>query len=151
MAQTSAPSADPTIRIAIPKKSDVKHPKADSAINSLVERVESGEIRAEEAASEAPLHRGESVGVIILISGNVDRVVAYLEDNGASNINAGEDYIEAFVPVLILGETSEQPGVLRVDQIQPPGETQATSQVLDRAPGYTARVLGTTQAYPGRA
>ena len=75
------------------------------------------------------------MGVIILLSGNVDGVVAFLEANGASNINAGEDYIEAFVPVLILGETSEQPGVLRVDQIQPPGETQGTPQVVGQGPG----------------
>ena len=132
---TVAPQAGPTIRIAIPKKSEVKHPKADSAINSLVERVESGEITEEEAASEAPLHRGDSVGVIILLSGNVGGVVAFLEANGATNINAGEDYIEAFVPVLHLGQTSEQPGVLRVDQIQPPGETQGTPQVTGQGPG----------------
>ena len=36
---TSVPSVGPTIRIAIPKKSEVEHLKADSAINSLVERV----------------------------------------------------------------------------------------------------------------
>ena len=130
-----APQAGPTIRIAIPKKSEVKHPKADTAINSLVERVESGEITEEEAASEAPLHRGGSVGVIILLSGNVDGVVAFLEANGATNINTGEDYIEAFVPVLLLGQTSEQPGVLRVDQIQPPGKTQGTPQVTGQGPG----------------
>ena len=145
-----APQAGPTIRIAIPKKSEVKHPKADSAINSLVERVESGEITEEEAASEAPLHRGESVGVIILLSGNVDGVVTFLEANGASNINAGDDYIEAFVPVLILGETSEQPGVLRVDQIQPPGETQGDSQVVGNGPGVHGSTAWNDAGYSGQ-
>ena len=145
-----APQAGPTIRIAIPKKSEVKHPKADTAINSLVERVESGEITEEEAASEAPLHRGDSVGVIILLSGNVDGVVAFLEANGASNINAGEDYIEAFVPVLLLGQASEQPGVLRVDQIQPPGETQGTPQVTGQGPGVHGSRAWNDAGYSGQ-
>ena len=132
---TAAPQAGPTIRIPIPKKSEVKLPKADSTLNNLVDRVESGEITAEEAAEEAPLHRGESVGVIIILSGNVEGVAAFLKANGASNINAGDDYIEAFVPILLLGQTSEQPGVLRVNQIQPPGETQGTPQVTGQGPG----------------
>ena len=149
-ATTVAPQAGPTIRIAIPKKSEVKHPKADSAINSLVERVEAGEITAQEAAEEAPLHRGESVGVIILLSGNVDGVVAFLEANGASNINAGEDYIEAFVPVLLLGQTSEQPGVLRVDQIQPPGENQRTPQVTGQGPGVHGSRAWNDAGYSGQ-
>ena len=132
---TAAPQAGPTIRISIPKKSEVKLPKADSKLNNLVDKVESGEITAEEAAKEAPLHRGESVGVIIILSGNVEGVAAFLRANGASNINAGDDYIEAFVPILLLGQTSEQPGVLRVNQIQPPGETQGTPQVTGEGPG----------------
>ena len=131
----------PTIRIAIPKKSEVKHPKADTTLNGLIDRVEAGEITAEEAAKEAPLHRGESVGVIILLSlsGNVEGVVAFLKANGASNISADEDYIEAYVPILLLGQTSEQQGVLRVDQIQPPGETQGTSRWSGTVPAYTAQ------------
>ena len=113
----------------------MKLPKADSTLNNLVDRVESGEITAEEAAEEAPLHRGESVGVIIILSGNVEGVAAFLKANRASNINAGDDYIEAFVPILLLGQTSEQPGVLLVNQIQPPGETQGTPQVTGQGPG----------------
>ena len=158
VAQTSAPSADPTsvpsaspaIRIAIPKKSEIKHPKASSAINSLIDRVESGEITAEEAAKEAPLHQGESVGVIILLSGNVDGLVTFLEANGASNINAGEDYIEAYVPILLLGRTSEQPGVLRVDQIQLPGETQGTPQVIGQGPGVHNSKAWNDAGYSGQ-
>ena len=34
----------------------------------------------------------------------------------------GEDYIEAYVPVTLLGELSHQPGVLRVREIIPPQE-----------------------------
>ena len=115
----------PGISIAIPKKTDLKHPNAGSALNGLVARVEAGEISAEEAAREAPLHQGESVGVIIYLSGNVGGVIAFLEANGASSIVAGEDYIEAFVPVLLLGAASEQQGVQRVRLIQPPESPQS--------------------------
>ena len=144
-----APVLGPTIRIAIPKKSEVKHPKADSTLNGLIDRVEAGEITAEEAAKEAPLHRGESVGVTILLSGNVEGVVAFLEANGASNINAGEDYIEAYVPILLLGQTAEQQGVLRVDQIQPPGETQETSQVVGNGPSVHGSIAWNEAGYSG--
>jgi hypothetical protein len=62
----------------------------------------------------------ESVAVTIYLSGNVDEVVSFLEDNGGSPRNVGEDYIEAYVPVTLLGQTSEQPGVIRVREIIPP-------------------------------
>ena len=149
-ATSPAPVLGPTIRIAIPKKSEVKHPKADTTLNGLIDRVEAGEITAEEAAKEAPLHRGESVGVIILLSGNVEGVVAFLKANGASNISADEDYIEAYVPILLLGQTSEQQGVLRVDQIQPPGETQGTSQVVGNGPGVHGSIAWNEAGYSGQ-
>ena len=56
----------------------------------------------------------------IHLSGNVDDVVTYLEDNGGDPRNVGEDYIEAYVPVTLLGLLSEQPGVIRVREIVPP-------------------------------
>ena len=47
-------------------------------------------------------------------------MVAFLEENGGDLRNVGEDYIEAYVPVMLLGPASEQPGVLRVREIIPP-------------------------------
>ena len=58
------------------------------------------------------------------LSGNVDEVVSFLEDNGGDPRNVGEDYIEAYVPVTLLGAASEQPGVLRVREIVPPRREQ---------------------------
>ena len=46
--------------------------------------------------------------------------MAFLEDNGGDPRNVGEDYIEAYVPVTLLGPVSERPGVLRVREIVPP-------------------------------
>ena len=90
------------------------------------------------------------MGVIILLSGNVQSVVTFLEANGASNINAGEDYIEAFVPVLLLAQTSEQPGVLRINQIQPPGNTMATSQVAGQGPDVHGSKVWNSAGFSGQ-
>ena len=113
------PSTGPT-QFTFSGRTELKHPKVGSTLDDLIARVQAGEISAEEAAGQAPIHRGDSVGVTIHLSGNVDGVVRFLEANGASNISAGDDYIEAYVPILVLPETSEQPGVLRVRVIQPP-------------------------------
>ena len=60
----------------------------------------------------------------IYLSGGVDEVVAFLEENGGDPRNVGEDYVEAYVPVTLLGPVSEQPGVLRVREIVPPERGQ---------------------------
>ena len=44
--------------------------------------VEAGQATAEEAAADTPMHSGESVAVTIHLSGSVDGVVAFLEENG---------------------------------------------------------------------
>ena len=113
-----------------PKKTEPKYPNLDSMLNQLVARVEAGESSAEEAAGNAPLHRGSSVAVTFYLSGNVDVVVSFLEDNGGSPRNVGEDYIEAYVPVTLLGPASEQPGVLRVRAIVPPQDDRAAPPVV---------------------
>ena len=84
--------------------------------------VEAGEVTAEEAAANTPVHSGESVAVTVHLSGNVDAVVAFLEENGGDPRNVGQDYVEAYVPMSLLGPLSEHPGVLRVREIVPPGQ-----------------------------
>ena len=104
----------------LPEKAELKYPNLGSMLNQMAARVEAGEATAEDAAGDAPVHRAESVAVTIYLSGNVDGVVSFLEDNGGSPRNVGEDYIEAYVPVSLLGPVSEQPGVIRVREIVPP-------------------------------
>ena len=128
------PSTGPT-QFTFSGRTELKHPKVGSTLDDLIAKVQAGEISAEEAAKEAPIHRGDSVGVAIHLSGNVDGVVRFLEANGASNISARDDYIEAYVPVLLLAETSEQPGVVRVRPIQPPEEPQSGSGIAGNGPG----------------
>ena len=107
-------------QFSIPEKTKLKYPNLGSRLDQLVARVEEGEATAEDAAGDAPVHRAESVAVTIYLSGNVDDVVSFLEDFGGDPRNVGEDYIEAYVPVSLLGPVSERPGVLRVREIVPP-------------------------------
>ena len=70
------------------------------------------------------MYSGASVAVTIYLSGSVDEVVAFLEENGGDPRNVGEDYIEAYVPVSLLGPVSARPGVIRVREIVPPEQGQ---------------------------
>ena len=104
----------------IPDKGELKYPNLGSRLDGLVTSVETGQSTAEEAAKDAAVHRGASVAVTIYLSGSMDGVVAFLEENGGAPRNVGEDYIEAYVPVPLLGPVSERPGVIRVREIVPP-------------------------------
>ena len=106
--------------LPIPDKGELKYPNLGSGLDGLVASVEAGQATAEEAAADTPVHSGESVAVTVYLSGSVDGVVAFLEENGGDPRNAGEDYVEAYVPVTLLGPLSERPGVLRVREIVPP-------------------------------
>lgn len=97
-----------------------KYPNLGSQLNQLVASVEEGQLSAKQAAADSPIHSSDSVAVTIHLSGNVDDVVQFLEDNGGAPRNIGEDYIEAYVPFNLLGQPSEQPGVTRVREIVPP-------------------------------
>ena len=104
----------------IPDKGELKYPNLGSRLNDLVASVEAGQSTAEEAAKDAAVHRGASVAVTIYLSGNVDEVVSFLKDQGGDPRNVGGDYIEAYMPVTLLGPVSERPGVIRVREIVPP-------------------------------
>ena len=110
--------------LPIPDKGELKYPNLGSRLDVLVASVEAGQATAEEAAADTLVHSGESVAVTIHLSGSVDEVVAFLEENGGDPRNAGEDYVEAYVPVTLLGPLSERPGVLRVREIVPPESGQ---------------------------
>ena len=81
------------------------------------------------------MYSGAPVAVTIYLSGNVDEVVAFLEENGGDPRNAGEDYIEAYVPVPLLGPVSERPGVIRVRESSRRRRVGETS----RSPARTSR------------
>ena len=110
---------------SIPEKRELKYPNLGSRLNDMAVLAEEGEASAQEAAEGATAQREGLVAVTVYLSGNVADVVDFLEDNGGDPRNVGEDYIEAYVPVSVLGDLSEQPGVLRVREIVPPQPDQA--------------------------
>ena len=104
----------------IPNKTALNYPNLGSHLDQLVTSVEEGQSTSLDAAGYTPVHSGASVAVTIHLSGSVDDVVTFLEENGGDPRNVGEDYIEAYVPVTLLGQLSQQPGVARVREIVPP-------------------------------
>ena len=118
----------------IPEKAALSYPNLGSHLDQLVVSVEAGQATVQEAASNSPVHSGESVAVTIYLSGNVDEVVSFLEDNGGDPRNVGEDYIEAYVPVALLGQVSEQPGVTQVREIVPPQPVQTFQSIIGHGP-----------------
>ena len=121
-------------QFTIPEKAELKYPNLGSMLNQLAASVEEGETSANEAAEDAPVHQEASVAVTIYLSGNLDDVVKFLEDNGGSPRNVGEDYIEAYVPVSLLGQVSERPGVIRVREIAPAEPAQSAQRVAGHGP-----------------
>jgi subtilisin family serine protease len=105
---------------ATPEKRELKYPELSWSLNQLVGAVESEGRSPERAAEDAPVHSGDSVGVIIWLSANVDDVADFLADSGVAPRGVTENFIEAFVPVSLLGQLSQQPGVIRVEEVVPP-------------------------------
>ena len=135
---------------AIPEKRELTYPNLGSHLDQLAAKVEEGEASAQDAAGEAPMHQGESVAVTIYLSGNVDDVVKFLGDNGGDPRNVGEDYIEAYVPVSLLGPVSERPGVLRVREIIPPEPAQGALPIAGHGPPVHLSVLWNAAGYSGQ-
>ena len=117
-----------------------KYPNMDSNLNRIVKQVQTGQFTAQAAAANAPLSSDESVAVTIYVTeGFAAAIVAFLEPNGASPRNVGTDYVEAYVPVSLLPDTSEQEGVISVRTIIPPQPAQGTtSSEVASAHGATA-------------
>ena len=136
--------------LPIPEKGDMKYPNLGSRLDQLVARVAEGETSAGEAAEEALVHREESVTVTINLSGNVDAVVSFLDDNGGDPRDVGEDYVEAYVPVSLLGPLSEQPGVIRVREIIPPEPDQVAQRVAGHGPPVHGSAAWNREGYTGR-
>ena len=134
----------------IPEKTGLNYSNLGSHLDQLVASVEAGQATVQEAASNSPVHSGESVAVTIHLSGNVDEVVSFLEDNGGDPRNVGEDYIEAYVPVTLLGPVSEQPGVIRVQEIVPPQPAQTFQSITGHGPEVHGSQAWNQAGYSGQ-
>ncbi len=104
-----------------PQIRELEHRELGSQLDQMVAEAKQDRAAPQgvepEEGDAAPAPPLEPVLVTVLLSGNAADVVAFLEDNGGDVRNSGEDYIEAYVPVLLLGELADQPGVLRVREI----------------------------------
>ena len=136
--------------LPLPEKTGLKYPNLGSGLDQLATSVEEGLTSAESAATQSPVHREQSVAVTIHLSGHVDDVVTFLEDHGGDPRNVGEDYIEAYVPVTLLGELSEQPGVPRVREIVPPQPTQIVQRIIGHGPPVHGSALWNQSGYSGQ-
>ena len=120
-ATMSAVSADgDDDQLVVPEKTQLNYPNLSPHLNHLADGYSSGHMSQQQAAGEAPIHSGGSVAVTIYLDSYVSDIVTFLEDNGGDVRNVGSDYIEAYVPVGLLGLLSQQPGVTRVWEIIPP-------------------------------
>ena len=124
---------DGDLEIVVPERPDQPYPNLGSSLNQLIASVEAGQA-AEKAARGAPVHEAGAVAVTIYLSGETGEVVAFLEENGASPRNVGEGYIEAYVPLTLLGAVSELPGVIRVREIAPAQQVRLTQRVRGQGP-----------------
>ena len=134
----------------IPEKAELSYTNLGSHLDQLAASVEAGQATAQVAASNSPVHSGESVAVTIYLTGNVEEVVSFLEDNGGDPRNVGEDYIEAYVPVTLLGPVSERPGVIRVREIVPPLPAQGVQRVDEHGPAAHLSAAWNQAGYSGQ-
>ena len=133
-----------------PEREELKYPNMETLLNQLVDSVEQGGALEEDAARNALVRSEESVAVTIHLSGNVDDVVSFLEENDGDPRNVGEDYIEAYVPVSLLGTLSEQPGVQRVAAIVPPHPAQAPPTIAGHGPSVHGSPAWNDAGYTGQ-
>ncbi len=105
------------------------YPKLIGGLEELVYRYEQGELTAEEVASEFKVREGSSVHVDIQLPpdpANIDVVAAWLKSKGVSSllVSKSEEYpniISGFVPVSLMAELSQHPGIWRVKTPRGPG------------------------------
>ena len=135
---------------AIPEKQGQRYPNLGSHLDRLVIQVEAGEASVQDAAEGAAMPGGGTVAVTIHLSGNVDEVVRFLEDNGGDPRNVGEDYIESYVPVTLLGRVSQQAGVIRVREIVVAEPDQSPSRVAGHGPPVHGSAAWNKVGYAGQ-
>ena len=103
----------------LPPKPHIEYPNLGYALDQKVSQQQANSPSSRDQGENDGAGQPPVVPVIIHLSENVDSVVTFLEDNGGDPRNTGDDYIEAYVPVSLLGELSEQPGVFRVRELIP--------------------------------
>ena len=109
-------------RIQAIEASDRDVPPGSTAEPKAAAREAARQQAARQAAAQAPMHKAAAVAVTFHVksAAHAEALVRFLNDNGGSSRNWGEDYVEAYVPVPLLGAAARQPGVLRAQAMVPP-------------------------------
>ena len=139
---------DGDVEIAVPERPEQQYPNLGSSLNQLIASVEAGQATGK-AADNAPVHSAEEVAVTIYLSGVTDGVVASLEEHGVSPRNVGDGYIEAYLPVALLGPVSELPGVIRVREIAPARPVRTNQRVRGQGPLVHGSIAWNRAGYGG--
>ena len=98
------------------------YPKLGTFLNGLVRQSTKSLLAANSVAEQAPLSHDSTVGVTVHVSAGTGNVESFLEQNGVSIRHKGDTWLEAFVPVDILGPLSQIPAVRQVRPIIRPQE-----------------------------
>ena len=93
------------------------YPKLGTLLNGLAQQSRQSGLAVNSVAEQAPLSQGSAVGVTVYVSGAAGDVGHFLEQNGGRVRHRRGDWLEAFVPVDILGPLSQIPSVRRVRPI----------------------------------
>ena len=153
--QAIAATATPTPAAVVPDFPPVPPKRTpplgnlDSMLSQLAARVQDGYSTADDAASQAPMHAADSVAVTFYLNGNTAPLLAFLRANGGDPRNIGDDYVEAYVPVALLAEASEQPNVVRVQAIVPPQPAGKGSVISQGVTAHAANAWHTA-GYTGQ-
>ncbi len=134
----------------VPEKTQLTYPNLGSELDQLATSGQAIAGSNKHSAGGGLISQAGSIAVTIYLLANVNEVVAFLNDNGGDPRNVGEDYIEAYVPISLLGLLSEQPGVLRVRKIIPPQPTQLAQQVLGNGPEAHGSMPWNQAGYTGQ-
>ena len=140
---------DGDVEIAVPERPEQQYPNLGSSLNQLIANIEAKQATGE-AAADSSVHNAEEVAVTIYLSGVTDGVVAFLEEHGVSPRNVGDGYIEAYLPVALLGSVSELPGVIRIREIVPPEPSQLTQRVRGQGPLVHGSNIWNRAGYSGQ-
>ena len=120
----------------IPEKPPQRFANLTSDLDGIAKDVDDGVFSVDSLAERALLYEraagddGQSgddktsVGVTIYALENIGAAADFLKRNGVAIRNQGETYLEAYVPVGLLGQASLQPDVIRVEPIVGPWADQ---------------------------
>ena len=108
-----------------PPKIPQEYSNLTSMLDGLAQDAEDGSVDAEEVAARAPVSYEGTVAVTVYARDSVDEVERFLNDADVAVRNRGRTYLEAFVPVGLLGALSELDGVIRVEPVVEPSVNQA--------------------------